>query len=147
MAEGIRLEVTIAGVDRIKAMLKKHQAAAVQALKKQLYLEAEGIMTQSKELVPVLTGALKDSGTVRLPREENGVIIQELGFGGVLLEQLSARRRSGSAFTPYAVFVHENTVVFHKVGMAKFLEIPFRQAERGLVDRVAAGMRRALEGI
>lgn len=133
MAEGIRLEVTIAGVDKIKAMLKKHQAAAVQALKKELYLEAEGIMTQSKELVPVDTGTLKGSGTVRLPREENGVVIQELGFGGPAAN--------------YAVFVHENTVVFHKVGMAKFLEIPFRQAERGMVPRIAAGMQKTLSGI
>ena len=133
MAEGIRIEATVTGANKISALLKAHKDKAVQALKKELYLEAEGIMTQSKELVPVDTGTLKGSGTVKLPREENGVVVQELGFGGPAAN--------------YAVFVHENTVVFHKVGMAKFLEIPFRQAERGIVDRIAAGMQKTLRGI
>lgn len=133
MAEGIRIEATVTGLNKISALLKAHKDKAVQALKKELYLEAEGIMTQSKELVPVDTGTLKGSGTVKLPREENGIVVQELGFGGPAAN--------------YAVFVHENTVVFHKVGMAKFLEIPFRQAERGMVGRIAAGMQKTLRGI
>lgn len=133
MADGIRIEATVTGANKISALLKAHKDKAVQALKKELYLEAEGVMTQSKELVPVDTGTLKGSGTVKLPREENGVVVQELGFGGPAAN--------------YAVFVHENTVVFHKVGVAKFLEIPFRQAERGMVDRIAAGMQKTLRGI
>lgn len=132
MASGIRLTATVTGAEKIKQMLKRHQAKAIQALKRELYQEAEGIMSQAKEFVPVDTGTLKDSGTVRLPREEGGSIVQELGFGG--------------AAADYAVYVHENTLVFHKVGMAKFLEIPFRQAEKGLAERVAAGMQKTLRG-
>ena len=132
MSDGIKIDFTIKGLDKVRKMLRQHQEKAVFALKKEMYLEAEGIMTQAKELVPVDTGTLKDSGVVQLPRDEGSVIVEEFGFGGPA--------------APYAVFVHENTVVFHKVGMAKFLEIPFRQAQRGMVDRIAAGMRRTLTG-
>lgn len=132
MAEGIRITHEITGLERVRSMLRKHKEQAVQALKRELYQEANGIMTQSKELVPVDTGNLRDSGTVQLPRQEGTVIVQELGFGGPA--------------APYAIFVHENTVVFHKVGMAKFLEIPFRQAQRGMAERIAAGMRKTLGG-
>ncbi len=133
MAEGIRIEASITGLSKIQALLRKHREKAVQALKREMYQEAQGIMTQSKELVPVDTGNLRDSGTVQLPREEGGAIVQELGFGGPA--------------APYAIFVHENTVVFHKVGMAKFLEIPFRQAQRGMAARIADGMSKTLKGV
>lgn len=132
MAEGIRITAEIKGVKSIRDLLKRHREKAISALKKELYQEGQGIMTQSKELVPVDTGNLRDSGTVQLPRQEGSAIVQEMGYGGPA--------------APYAIFVHENTVVFHKVGMAKFLEIPFRQAQRGMVDRIAAGMKKTLGG-
>lgn len=130
MAQGIRFEARVTGSDRIVRMLRAHSEKAVAALKKELYREAEEIMAESKPLVPVDTGNLRDSGVVKLPVQEGGAIVQELGYGG--------------AAADYAIFVHENTVVFHKVGMAKFLEIPFRQAQRGQVERIAAGMRKSL---
>lgn len=130
MSEGIRIEATVTGADKIREMLRRRGEKVVAALKRELYQEATGIMAQSKELVPVDTGNLRDSGTVQLPKQEGSAIVQELGYGGTA--------------APYAVFVHENTVVFHKVGMAKFLEIPFRQAQRGMADRIAAGMRKSL---
>lgn len=130
MATGIRIEAKVTGLDGVIKMLQQHKEKAVAALKKELYQEAEGIMTQSKELVPVDTGNLRDSGTVRLPLQTGRSIVQELGYGGPA--------------APYAIFVHENTVVFHKIGMAKFLEIPFRQAQKGMADRIAAGMRKSL---
>ena len=131
MAEGIRITHEITGIEKIRALIKSHKEKAVQALKRELYVEAEGIMTQSKELVPVDTGNLRDSGTVALPRQEGSVVLQELGFGGSAAD--------------YAVYVHENTVVFHPVGMAKFLEIPFRQAQRGMIERIVAGMQKTLK--
>lgn len=132
MATGIRLEASVTGSGKIISMLRAHKEKAVQALKRELYQEAEGIMTMSKELVPVDTGNLRDSGTVKLPVQEGSSIVQELGYGGTA--------------APYAIFVHENTVVFHKVGMAKFLEIPFRQSQKGMAERIAAGMRKSLGG-
>lgn len=132
MAEGIRIEAVVTGTSKIRELLRLHKEKAVAALKRELYQEANGIMTQSKELVPVDTGNLRDSGTVQLPRQESTAVVQELGYGGPA--------------APYAIFVHENTVVFHKVGMAKFLEVPFRQAQRGMSDRIASGMRKSLKG-
>lgn len=132
MAEGIRIETTVTGSDKILELFRRHKEKAIAALKRELYQEANGIMTQSKELVPVDTGNLRDSGTVQLPRQESTAVVQELGYGGPA--------------APYAIFVHENTVVFHKVGMAKFLEVPFRQAQRGITDRIASGMRKNLKG-
>lgn len=133
MAQGIRIEAKVTGSEKIISMLRKHKESAIQALKRKLYQEAEAIMTQSKELVPVDTGNLRDNGgVVDLPVQEGGYIIQKLGYGGTA--------------APYAIFVHENTVVFHKVGMAKFLEIPFRQAQKGMAERIATGMRKSLGG-
>lgn len=58
------------------------------------YLVAERIMGDSKEFyVPVVTGALRDSGRVELPRAMPGGVRITLAYGG--------------ASAPYAVAVHE----------------------------------------
>jgi hypothetical protein len=115
----------------IAALLAKVGDRAKEALGKQLYLEAEGIMAQSKELVPVDTGALRSTGIVSPPVIEGDLVSVELGYGGPA--------------APYAVIVHENLEAHHPHGMAKYLEVPFDAAKRGMLDRVAAGIREEVE--
>jgi hypothetical protein len=98
-----------------------------------LYMEAERLMTESKEVyVPVDTGTLRTSGHVE-PIKYTGKTSVEvsLGYGGP------------AAF--YALEVHENLNAHHVVGMAKYLETPVRIAvQSGTSEaRILAEMNRA----
>lgn len=84
-----------------------------------LYQQAERILTVSKmDYVPVDTGALRASGFVEPPIVQGPRVSVDLGFGGPA--------------APYAVLVHENLTAHHPVGQAKYLEIPFLAATRGM---------------
>ncbi len=59
-----------------------------------LYQRGEKIMAASKEVVPVLTGALMNTGKVTLPEEDgSGVIEVTVGYGDEAVD--------------YALYVHE----------------------------------------
>ena len=103
-------------------LAKKLTLAALQgppAIAAALTQTAETIMTVSKtDYVPVDTGALRASGFVEPPLWAAGRVQVQLGFGG--------------ASAPYALIVHENLTARHTVGQAKYLEIPFLAAVRGM---------------
>lgn len=44
----------------------------------------------------------------------------------------------------YAIYVHENLLAYHKVGQAKYLEIPMRNARRDLEKRINERMSTGL---
>ena len=52
----------------------------------------------------------------------NNKVVIELGFGG--------------AAASYAVYVHENLTAKHTVGQAKYLEVPFKNAQTGMSRRI-----------
>jgi hypothetical protein len=136
-------------------------AKAEKSFGKQLYREGQGILASSQGLVPVDTGALKSSGYVTPPQREEGMLNVYIGYGGVAggtegapsLGITAAAMVGNYDFTKkpghhlarnpagYAIYVHENLEAHHPVGMAKFLELPFNQATRGMDDRIANGMR------
>lgn len=96
-----------------------------------LYEFGEEEMAESKRLVPVDTGTLRDSGRVEEPVwKGRHRISMELGYGGAAEE--------------YAIIVHEDTEAFHAVGQAKFLEHPLKQSMPYLADRVGAKVVRKL---
>lgn len=64
---------------------------------------------------PVRTGRLRDSGYVKVLGFE-----VEVGFSA-----------------PYAADVHEDTSADHSTGEAKFLETPFKDASRTLLNDIA----------
>ena len=115
------IEILVTGIAEVNAQLAKlverDQQAAVQALRE----EAETIMTDSKQRVPVDTGVLRASGFVS--PVEDGV---RLAYGG--------------AASDYAIYVHENLDANHPVGEAKYLERPVLEALPGLAERVAKTM-------
>ena len=107
-------------------------AAAIPAAAKAFYQEAERIMTASKEIVPVDTGALRASGHVQLPEVSALNVSVTLGYGGPA--------------APYSVYVHENTMARHKEGQqAKFLERPMLEAAEGMEARLADVLRAEME--
>jgi len=115
------IEILVTGIAEVNAQLarlwEQDQAASVQALRE----EAETIMTDSKQRVPVDTGVLRASGFVQ--PVEDGV---RLAYGG--------------AASDYAIYVHENLDANHPVGEAKYLERPVLEALPGLAERVAKTM-------
>lgn len=106
------------------------QGATVSDLANALYLEAELIMTDSKtNYVPVVSGDLRGSGTVKAPQISGNSIEVVLGYGGVA--------------APYAVKVHE-APRHHGQHKNKYLSKPLKAAERGMVERLANHVRSAL---
>lgn len=104
------------------------QGAIVTDLADALYLEAELIMTDSKmNYVPVDSGMLRNSGTVRKPTITKNAVEVVLGYGGPSAD--------------YAVIVHEAPPNWGQ-GKNKYLAKPLNNAERGLITRVADAMRR-----
>jgi hypothetical protein len=82
------------------------------------------ILKKSKELVPVDTGALKDTGKVHKIRKR-GVHTRHVNitYGG-RSEKLNVNVR-------YAVIQHEGNFRHPRGGQRKFLEVPFNTYARG----------------
>ena len=120
---GLELDVTPMA-EALAALAERAVPAATAAL----FQEAERVMTASKEIVPVLTGALRASGHVQLPEVSALDVSVTLGYGGPA--------------APYAVYVHENVMARHKEGQqAKFLERPMLEAAEGMEGRLADALR------
>jgi len=122
---------TFTGTAEMKARLQQLLAASVDKMKQGLRVEAETVMTDSKDnYVPIDLGALKSSGHVK-PVERSGKSLEvTLAYGG--------------AAAPYAVVQHENPDFFHPNGKSwKYLEKPLNAAIPGMLDRIAGDI---LEG-
>lgn len=82
--------------------------------------EAEEVMDDSRRnYVPVDFGSLKESGEVRLERNDDGVIVK------LIYDE------------PYALVVHEDLEARHRAGQAKYLEVPFFKKTKDLEERLA----------
>lgn len=117
-------------------------AEAEKSFGKQLYREGQGILAASQGLVPVDTSALRSSGYVTPPAKEDGFLEVLIGYGGPAAK---INPKTLELTDGYALYVHENLEAHHPVGTAKFLELPFNQATRGMGERIAAGMRADLK--
>jgi hypothetical protein len=130
------------GVEEFIAKVEKRIPEAQQKLRQFVYEDANNIMTEAKQGVPVDTGTLKSSGFVPLPTEtESGGVKIEIGFGG----PAGTGNMSGDTnSTPagYATYVHEDLQAHHTVGHAKFLEIPFRKYAQTFVSRLQTFLSR-----
>jgi hypothetical protein len=95
---------------------------AKKALSQAMYGFATKVLNESKKIIPVDTGVLRNSGRVEAPTISNGVIEVAITYGG-----------TGAK---YAAVVHEDMTMDHspskltavtkrpRRGQAKFLEIP-----------------------
>jgi hypothetical protein len=93
----------------------------------------EKVYRESQQLVPVATGALRDSG--RVTKKPIGAS----GFPETAVEY-------GNENVTYAVYVHENLEVEHKAPtQAKYLEVPLLKNRDHLKTIVAARLKTLLE--
>jgi hypothetical protein len=126
------VQITIEGGTHLAKVLEAARQSGPGALMAALYQEAEDIMTVAKQdYVPVDTGALRASGFVEPP----------VGSG----ENASITLGFGSDAVGYAVLVHEDLTKRHKVGQAKYLEIPLRAAAQGMEAVLAQRVRDVLQ--
>lgn len=117
-----------------KEFLRKLRSLGDQAttlVKAALLQEAEAIMTESKQQVPVDTGVLRSTGHVTPPESSRGHVVVTLGYGGPA--------------APYAIVQHERLDFAHKVGAAKFLERPMLEAVNGMEQRLGRAIRAGIE--
>jgi hypothetical protein len=151
---------------KIGRAFARYPEAVAQAMAQGLYIEAEHIMGDAKEIVPVDQSALKNSGYVDLPKVEGRRVVVELGFGGPA--------------APYAIHVHEGTrpriqtgakpppigplkewarrvlrdeslayavqrkIVMRGTEPTKYLETPYNARLQGFSQRMAERVRRRL---
>jgi len=79
---------------QVTQRLQALETGLVTALAQALYTRAQQIMSRSRPLVPVVTGALRASALVYPPQIQGNTISVVFGYGGQA--------------TPYAAAVHEN---------------------------------------
>jgi hypothetical protein len=120
--------------NRLQRLLTQGGRGAVQAMGQAIYAEAALALLDSKEIVPVDTSALKQSGNLKPISVQGNAIEVVIGYGGVA--------------APYAVEVHENLEARHQPGKsAKFLEIPVKRRIAGLGTRIVDAVQEALDDL
>ena len=122
----------------ISETLKLAGDRAFKLLGNELYAEGQGIVEASATLCPVDTSALRSSRYVQPPAFTSDKVRVEMGYGGPAAK---INPKTGESTDAYALFVHENLEAHHPVGTAKFLELPFNQATRGMARRVAQAIK------
>lgn len=115
---------------RVNALPIVHAAAEVA-----VHQAAETILDASRDLVPVDTGALRDSGRV----SQDG-LEATISYGAE-----DGAGRDGQDTAAYAVPQHERMDFTHPNGQAKFLEVPLHANAERAAEIIAAELRRALQ--
>lgn len=137
----VRLEFRLRNLEpMVKRMLATNKEV-LSIVAEALHDEANNIMTESRNQVPVDTGTLKSSAYVLDPQIQTDEVRVRFGYGGPNDKMNPKHRRMASE---YAAIVHERLDVRHPVGKAKYLEDPFNDAIRGMEDRVASKLRSEL---
>lgn len=107
--DGITIE---ANTDELNALIARLPIEVKAVIGAALYEQMLDVMDEAKELCPIDTGALRESGTVEKARVTGNGVLIELNFGV-------------HPFIPYAFEQHENLNLYHPRGKeAKFLEKP-----------------------
>jgi hypothetical protein len=107
----------------MQAKLKRLQERFPDMVTAALFQETEVEVKEVKRRTPVDTGTLRNTVRQVGPRKEGRKIITFIAAGGPA--------------APYAIYVHEDLDVFHKVGQAKFIESVIMESRPYLAARVA----------
>lgn len=141
----MEIRTRIKGGGRLTAQLKKWGSRAIPATKSALYTEAELIMTKSKELCPVDTGALRSTGVVEQPTVSGTNVKVVMGYGGPAKQNDAAVQGEAPEEVGYAIYAHEDLSAYHKVGQAKYLEQPIREWQSGGAKRLQRRIKRKMK--
>jgi bacteriophage HK97-gp10 putative tail-component len=118
------ITIDVTGLDTVQRALQRLGQQVEQAMVQAMRAEAERVLEASQPLVPVDTGALRQSGETRaLP---DGA---EVRYGAGL---------------DYAIVVHERTDVYHPIGSHHYLSQAVNQAVGEMAQRLAQDVAAAL---
>lgn len=107
----MHIQMTLTGLENLNRIAARGLTAQ-KAIAKAMYQEATVVLNESKKIVPVDLGTLKNSGQVKKPDVSANAVNVDISYGG--------------AAADYAFIVHENPNARHKPGKTyKYLEIPF----------------------
>jgi hypothetical protein len=122
----VNVSVELQGADRLARLLGRIENTAQEgALDQAMYNAGTTVLNESKKIVPVDTGALKNSGRVEPVKRTKDSIEVEITYGG--------------AAAGYALYVHEDPAARHKPGQTfKFLEIPVMAYQDKFIKSVMA---------
>jgi len=120
----MRAGVTLIGLDKLVQQITRGTQAGP-SLSRAVYAEATTVLNESKKIVPVDNGFLKNSGKVEPPKISPKETSVEVTYGG--------------AAAPYALYVHEDPDARHAPGKTfKYLEIPAMAHADKFTDGVKA---------
>ena len=125
----------VTGIAELQQRLQALAAEVTPLMAIALQQQGESIWEASQALVPVDTGALRESGTVSDAAISGLVASVEISYGGP---------GTGFARTPseYAIKVHEDTTMRHpRGGQSHFLSQPFFAATQDLREELADAIR------
>lgn len=108
----------------VRQKLDKLAASMPHDIARALYEEALIEEKEMRQRTPVDQGPLRASLVTHKPV-----------FSG---RNISVQIEAGGPAAPYALFVHEDTDAYHKVGQAKFIESVIRESRPFLAARIAA---------
>lgn len=118
--------VQVVGVDKVIRRLERIRDAQGRAVERGLLRAGLFLQRESQKVVPVDTGALRNSARTR---KEGG------GFKTVVYVGYTQT---------YAIFVHEMVHLRHRTGkIAKYLEVPYRRNRQRIMQIVLDEYRRA----
>lgn len=120
--------MSVKGDKEVIKEIKKIRRKAPEAVASAIWREGLAIFAESQRRVPVDTGRLRSSGVVA-PRQSRA---------GTLSQRLRDFKLVIGYGVKYALPVHER----HDT-LSKFLEAPFREAEGGMLQRIAQNAKRA----
>ena len=108
MAKSMTKGITIAfqGFEGFQRMVQENKDQIPTVMGEAFYGEAQTILTDSKEIVPFLTGALSSSGRVHDPFRVGEQVAVEITYGGA---------SGGGEQVNYAIDQHENEMYRHAV--------------------------------
>jgi hypothetical protein len=122
------------GVEAVVQAGRRVYMGALEGVARGLRLWGEETITLAKEdYVPVLTGALRASGTAEMVDEGTTAPSVRLSFGGQ------------SPAGEYAIPVHERPAS-HRVGEDKYLEKPALRQSRKLKETIAREVKKGIRG-
>lgn len=117
-------KVDLVGDDKLSALFARASSRGmVNKLSQATFMTANAVLNESKEIVPVDNGILKDSGKVEKPKQTPNGVEVAITYGG------KARA--------YALIVHEDPSAQHKDGKTyHYLKIPVDAARSTFVVNI-----------